>query len=169
MAQTPVRATPQETAISGGHAAAAKADFATAPNVLRDLLNKGRPLVMGVLNVTPDSFSDGGRFLDPAAAIAQAQRLAAEGADIIDIGAESSRPYGGPVAVLLDEERARLAREADKLLNDLELTKKKLRNQDFLNKAKPEIVEREKTRLEQLEETLEKLKKAQESLRAVAG
>ena len=110
MAQTPVRATPQETAISGGHAAAAKADFATAPNVLRDLLNKGRPLVMGVLNVTPDSFSDGGRFLDPAAAIAQAQRLAAEGADIIDIGAESSRPYGGPVAVPLDEERARLAR-----------------------------------------------------------
>jgi dihydropteroate synthase len=70
---------------------------------------KGRPLVMGVLNVTPDSFSDGGRFLDPAAAIAQAQRLAVEGADILDIGAESSRPYGNAVAVPLDEERARLA------------------------------------------------------------
>ena len=77
--------------------------------LLRDLLAKCRPLVMGVLNVTPDSFSDGGRFLDPAAAIAQAQRLAAEGADILDIGAESSRPYGNAVAVPLDEERARLA------------------------------------------------------------
>jgi dihydropteroate synthase len=77
--------------------------------LLRDLLAKSRPLVMGVLNVTPDSFSDGGRFLDPAAAIAQAQRLAAEGADILDIGAESSRPYGNAVAVPRDEERARLA------------------------------------------------------------
>jgi dihydropteroate synthase len=64
---------------------------------------------MGVLNVTPDSFSDGGRFLDPAAAIAQAQRLAAEDADILDIGAESSRPYGNAVAVPLDDECARLA------------------------------------------------------------
>jgi len=77
--------------------------------LLRGLLAKGRPLVMGVLNVTPDSFSDGGRFLDPAAAIARARRLAAEGADILDIGAESSRPYGNAVAVPLDEERARLA------------------------------------------------------------
>ncbi len=77
--------------------------------LLRGLLSKRRPLVMGVLNVTPDSFSDGGRFLDPAAAIAQAQRLAAEGADILDVGAESSRPYGDAVAVPLDEERARLA------------------------------------------------------------
>jgi dihydropteroate synthase len=82
---------------------------ATGAGLLRDLLAKGRPLVMGVLNVTPDSFSDGGRFLDPAAAIAQARRLAAEGADILDIGAESSRPYGNAVAVPLDEERARLA------------------------------------------------------------
>ena len=82
---------------------------ATGAGLLRDLLAKGRPLVMGVLNVTPNSFSDGGRFLDPAAAIAQARRLAAEGADILDIGAESSRPYGNAVAVPLDEERARLA------------------------------------------------------------
>ena len=50
---------------------------------------KKQPVVMGVLNVTPDSFSDGGRFLDPPAAIAHAKRLAAEGADILDIGAES--------------------------------------------------------------------------------
>src|ERR1700729_4468900 len=76
---------------------------------LHDLLEKKRPLIMGVLNVTPDSFSDGGRFLDPAAAIAQAQRLAAEGADILDVGAESSRPYGNAVAGPLDGERARLA------------------------------------------------------------
>jgi dihydropteroate synthase len=72
------------------------------------LLGKARPLVMGVLNVTPDSFSDGGRFLDPAAAIAQARRLAAEGADIIDVGAESTRPYGGAVRITAEEERARL-------------------------------------------------------------
>jgi dihydropteroate synthase len=77
-------------------------------NVLRSLLAKGRPLVMGVLNVTPDSFSDGGRFLDPAPAIAHAKTMFAEGADVIDIGAESSRPYGGAVTVGLAEERARL-------------------------------------------------------------
>jgi dihydropteroate synthase len=82
---------------------------APGAGLLRSLMAKGRPLVMGVLNVTPDSFSDGGRFLGPAAAIAQAQRLAAEGADILDVGAESSRPYGNAVAVPLDEERARLA------------------------------------------------------------
>jgi dihydropteroate synthase len=82
---------------------------APGAGLLRGLLAKGRPLVMGVLNVTPDSFSDGGRFLDPAAAIAQAQGLAAEGADILDVGAESSRPYGNAVAVPHDEERARLA------------------------------------------------------------
>ena len=85
-----------------------------APNAARDgtvlaqLLAKARPLVMGVLNVTPDSFSDGGRFLDPKAATAHARQLAAEGADILDIGAESTRPYGSPVRVSLEEERARL-------------------------------------------------------------
>jgi len=67
-----------------------------------------RALVMGVLNVTPDSFSDGGRFLDPAEALAQAERLRGEGADIIDVGAESTRPYGGAVAVAAEEERRRL-------------------------------------------------------------
>jgi dihydropteroate synthase len=84
------------------------AGAAAAGNVLTGLLAKGQPLVMGVLNVTPDSFSDGGRFLDPAAAVAQARRLVDEGADIIDVGAESTRPYGGAVAVSLDEERSRL-------------------------------------------------------------
>jgi dihydropteroate synthase len=52
---------------------------------------------MGILNVTPDSFSDGGRFFDPAAAVDHALRLAAEGADLIDIGGESTRPYSRPV------------------------------------------------------------------------
>jgi dihydropteroate synthase len=52
---------------------------------------------MGVLNVTPDSFSDGGRFFDPGAATAHGERLAAEGADIIDVGGESSRPGSEPV------------------------------------------------------------------------
>ncbi|MFY9895192.1 MAG: dihydropteroate synthase [Xanthobacteraceae bacterium] len=64
---------------------------------------------MGVLNVTPDSFSDGGRYLDPQAAIVHARRLAAEGADILDVGAESTRPYDGTIRISLEEERARLA------------------------------------------------------------
>jgi dihydropteroate synthase len=76
--------------------------------VLAPLLAKHRPLVMGVLNVTPDSFSDGGQYLAPEAAIAQAKRLVADGADILDIGAESTRPYGGAARVSLEEERRRL-------------------------------------------------------------
>ncbi len=88
------------------HSAASPAPGA---DVLARLLAQARPLVMGVLNVTPDSFSDGGRFLDPEKAIAQARRLRAEGADILDVGAESTRPYGGAVRVPREEERARLA------------------------------------------------------------
>ncbi len=82
---------------------------ASGGTMLERLLAKARPLVMGVLNVTPDSFSDGGRYLDPQAAIVHARRLAAEGADILDVGAESTRPYGGAVRISLEEERARLA------------------------------------------------------------
>jgi dihydropteroate synthase len=66
-----------------------------------------RPLVMGILNVTPDSFSDGGRFQAPGAALAHARRMVAEGCDIIDIGGESTRP--GAVAVAAEEELARIA------------------------------------------------------------
>jgi dihydropteroate synthase len=88
--------------------AASTQTAAPGAGVLRRLLAKGRPLIMGVLNVTPDSFSDGGRFLDPPAAIAHARRLVAEGADILDVGAESTRPYGNAVPVSLAEERARL-------------------------------------------------------------
>ena len=57
-----------------------------------------RPRVMGIVNVTPDSFSDGGRFLDPAAGLDHALRLVAEGADILDIGGESTRPGATPVS-----------------------------------------------------------------------
>lgn len=56
-----------------------------------------RPLVMGVLNVTPDSFSDGGRWTDAASAVAHGRRMAAEGADVIDVGGESTRPGADPV------------------------------------------------------------------------
>jgi dihydropteroate synthase len=76
--------------------------------VLARLLALGRPAVMGILNVTPDSFSDGGRFIDPATAVAHARRMAVEGADLIDVGAESTRPYGDPVPVERDEELRRL-------------------------------------------------------------
>jgi dihydropteroate synthase len=78
-------------------------------NPLARLLALGRPAVMGVLNVTPDSFSDGGRFLDPSIAVEQAQRMVAAGADVLDIGAESTRPYGGAVPVPVEEEIRRLA------------------------------------------------------------
>jgi dihydropteroate synthase len=79
------------------------------PELLAKARAASRPVLMGVLNITPDSFSDGGQFLDPAAAIEQARRLVAEGADIIDIGAESTRPYGGMAPVSAADERARLA------------------------------------------------------------
>jgi len=65
-----------------------------------------RPLIMGVLNVTPDSFSDGGRYADPDAAVAHGLRLAEEGADIIDVGGESTRP--GAAEVPEAEERRRV-------------------------------------------------------------
>jgi dihydropteroate synthase len=75
--------------------------------VLRALLSRPIPAVMGILNVTPDSFSDGGQFIAPERALAQARRMVAEGADIIDIGAESTRPYGSqPVSA--EEELQRL-------------------------------------------------------------
>jgi len=63
---------------------------------------------MGILNVTPDSFSDGGQFFDPAVAVAHARRMASDGADILDVGAESTRPYTGAKPVSVDDEFARL-------------------------------------------------------------
>ncbi len=81
-----------------------------------------RPCVMGVLNLTPDSFSDGGRLASPQAALDYARRLIADGADILDVGGESTRPGASPVAA--DEEIARvlplirsLAAESDRLIS----------------------------------------------------
>jgi dihydropteroate synthase len=74
---------------------------------LAGLLSRPYPAVIGVLNVTPDSFSDGGQFAAPERALAQARRMIAEGADIIDVGAESTRPYGS-APVSADDELERL-------------------------------------------------------------
>jgi dihydropteroate synthase len=73
----------------------------------RFALELSRPLVMGVVNVTPDSFSDGGKYLEPGAAAERARQLLEEGADLIDLGAESSRP-GADVKVPAEQELARL-------------------------------------------------------------
>jgi dihydropteroate synthase len=92
-----IAAKPRPTAVTGsaGHP------------VLPALTSRPYPAVMGVLNITPDSFSDGGQFAVPERALAQARRMIAEGADIIDIGAESTRPYGSePISA--DEELQRL-------------------------------------------------------------
>ena len=83
-------------------------EAARSPDLIGRLLADGRTVVMGVLNITPDSFSDGGLFLDPETAIAHGRRLVAEGADILDVGAESTRPYGGAVRISGEEEWERL-------------------------------------------------------------
>lgn len=75
-------------------------------NKLKQLLSGPRTVVMGILNVTPDSFSDGGRYIDPIAAVARALEMIAQGADIIDVGGESTRP-GAPV-VSQEEELERV-------------------------------------------------------------
>ncbi len=83
----------------------------------RRLLSLRRPLIMGILNITPDSFSDGGHFSDPDRALDKALQMEAEGADIIDIGGESTRPGAAPVSP--DEELGRIipviGRLADRL------------------------------------------------------
>jgi dihydropteroate synthase len=68
-------------------------------------LDLSRPLVMGILNVTPDSFSDGGRFNRLDLALAQAEQLLADGADLLDIGGESTRPHAAPVSVEQEMQR----------------------------------------------------------------
>ena len=74
--------------------------------MLRELLNSNRTILMGILNVTPDSFSDGGRYFAPKDAIDRAKQMVAEGADIIDIGGESTRP--GSEAVSAKEQIERI-------------------------------------------------------------
>ena len=78
-----------------------------------------RTLVMGVLNVTPDSFSDGGRFLDHEAAVERGLRMAAEGADILDVGGESTRP--GSDAVTEEEELDRVVPVIKRLVTEVEV------------------------------------------------
>jgi len=80
-------------------------------------LTLDRPLIMGVLNVTPDSFSDGGSYRQVDAAVAHARQLAAEGADLLDIGGESTRP--GAAAVTLQEELDRVLPVLEALRNEL--------------------------------------------------
>src|SRR5258708_6286067 len=72
-----------------------------------------RPLIMGIVNVTPHSFSDGGQFCGAAEAVTQALQLVADGADILDIGGESTRPYADPVTA--DEELRRVLPVFEKL------------------------------------------------------
>ncbi|MFD1947458.1 dihydropteroate synthase [Nocardioides aestuarii] len=74
------------------------------------------PLLMGIVNVTPDSFSDGGRYVDPAAAIAHGRQLLADGADVLDVGGESTRP--GATRPLLEEELARVVPVIEALSRD---------------------------------------------------
>ena len=71
-----------------------------------ELLASPRPLIMGILNVTPDSFADHGAHFDPAVALAHARELVAAGADILDVGGESTRPGSQPVDA--DEELSRV-------------------------------------------------------------
>ncbi|MFX4512861.1 dihydropteroate synthase, partial [Acinetobacter baumannii] len=75
---------------------------------MRALLERPIPAVMGVLNVTPDSFSDGGAFIAPETALQRARAMVDAGVDIIDIGAESTRPYAGARPVTAADELARL-------------------------------------------------------------
>lgn len=74
-----------------------------------------RPLLMGIINVTPDSFSDGGKFLSVEAAVEQALRLVDEGADLLDIGGESTRPYSDPVST--EDELGRITPVFETLAN----------------------------------------------------
>jgi dihydropteroate synthase len=78
-----------------------------------------RPLIMGIVNVTPDSFSDGGQFFDAGVAVAHSLQLAADGADILDIGGESTRPYSEPVAA--DEELQRVLPVIETLTRQLSI------------------------------------------------
>lgn len=90
----------------------------TAPRPAIAGLSLARPIIMGILNVTPDSFSDGGAFLNPNDALAHAREMAAQGADMIDIGGESTRP--GAAYVEVEDEIARTAPVIDAISTQLE-------------------------------------------------
>ncbi|MGH8495616.1 MAG: dihydropteroate synthase [Gammaproteobacteria bacterium] len=91
------------------------------------------PVVMGILNVTPDSFSDGGRFTDLAAAVQHARRMVAEGAAIIDVGGESTRPGAAPVSAA--DELARILPVVEQLADDLPVP-------ISVDTSKPEVMRR---------------------------
>ncbi|MBS1199428.1 MAG: dihydropteroate synthase [Proteobacteria bacterium] len=95
-------------------------------------LDLSSPVVMGVLNVTPDSFSDGGSFLDPEEAIRQARRMAGEGAAIIDVGGESTRPGAEPVEV---------SDELDRVLPVVRALTAELGVPVSVDTSKPEVME----------------------------
>ena len=94
-------------------------------------LDLSRPAVMGILNVTPDSFSDGGVFLSRENAIAQALRMAREGADIIDIGGESTRPGAQPVSA---------QEEMDRVIPAIEALRQKISLPISVDTSKPEVM-----------------------------
>src|SRR3989344_2823209 len=94
-------------------------------------LDLSRPAVMGILNVTPDSFSDGGVFLSRENAIAQALQMAREGADIIDIGGESTRPGAQPVSV---------QEEMDRVIPVIEALREKISLPIWIDTSKPEVM-----------------------------
>lgn len=94
-------------------------------------LDLRRPAVMGILNITPDSFSDGGIFLSPDKAIAQALRMTEEGADIIDIGGESTRPGARPVSA---------QEEIDRVLPVVESLHKQVSLPISIDTSKPEVM-----------------------------
>jgi dihydropteroate synthase len=98
----------------------APSHFRTVPSTWRirgQTLSLERPLVVGILNVTPDSFSDGGRWTEPAAALERARRMVDEGADMLDVGGESTRPGAAPVSA--EEEMARVLPVLRAILADL--------------------------------------------------
>jgi dihydropteroate synthase len=85
----------------------------------REIACGGRTLVMGIVNVTPDSFSDGGSFLDTASAVDQGARLAEEGADVLDVGGESTRP--GAAQVPVDDELERVVPVVEQLVKQVDV------------------------------------------------
>jgi len=94
-------------------------------------LDLSRPAVMGILNITPDSFSDGGVFLAPENAIAQAERMAESGADIIDVGGESTRPGALPVSA---------QEEIDRVLPVVEAIHQNISLPISIDTSKPEVM-----------------------------
>ena len=95
------------------------------------LLDLSTPQVMGVLNVTPDSFSDGGRFVERDAAIREAERMAGEGAAIVDVGGESSRPGAAPVPVQA---------ELDRVIPAIESIRSRIDVAISIDTSKPEVM-----------------------------